>query len=81
MPPRVAPQGQAARGSARGRPTTLARGGPQSPDNVLGIPSAHVETVGVRRSAFGSSGRRLEVQTNHFIAEIPREVIHHYDGQ
>lgn len=91
MPPRVAPQGgrgtgnRPARGGPRGGGPGNTRGG--GPVNTRGggpakgIPSAHIETIGVRRTATGTSGRPLEVQTNHFAVEIPEDVIHHYDGK
>lgn len=78
MPPRVAPP----RRGGRPQPRPTGAGGPvrAPPANAPGIPSAHIETVGVRRTALGSSGRVLEVSTNHFAVKIPEDVIHHYDG-
>ncbi|KAE9399799.1 argonaute-like protein [Gymnopus androsaceus JB14] len=39
----------------------------------------HVETLGVRRSGFGNSGRELKICVNAFKTTIPRDIIHHYD--
>jgi hypothetical protein len=44
------------------------------------LPAAHVQTVAVRRKAFGTLGQAIEVWTNHFAVDIPQEIIHHYDG-
>ncbi|KAF8529210.1 argonaute-like protein [Hysterangium stoloniferum] len=43
--------------------------------------AAHVKTIGVRRTAWGTSGRAVQVVTNHFEAKIPEGIIHHYDGE
>ena len=65
-----------ARGAARG-------GGPARAGAItVGLPdaSSHITTIGVKRPAFGSSGRSLTVFTNHFVVSIPDANIHHYDG-
>ncbi|RPD77221.1 argonaute-like protein [Lentinus tigrinus ALCF2SS1-7] len=41
--------------------------------------SAAVTTIGVKRTAFGQSGRALQVYTNHFKTSIPEGLIYHYD--
>jgi len=80
-PPRGTQRGQ--QGSARGRGgggggATQGRGPSQG-----GPPSiaTHVETIGVRRPGFGTSGRSITVTTNHFPCVIPDGIIHHYDGK
>lgn len=91
MPPRANPTG-----SARGTgPTRGGRGGARggrgvgpvitparAPAGRPGLPdaSAHITTVGVKRTAFGSSGRAIQVSTNHFEVKIPEGSIYHYDG-
>lgn len=81
MPPRVAPRGGRG-GRGGGRPP---RGGPlhesAPPVNAPGIPSSLIQTIGVRRTATGTGGYPIELQTNHFVVEIPEDVIHHYDGE
>ncbi|EIW61996.1 argonaute-like protein [Trametes versicolor FP-101664 SS1] len=90
MPPRANPTG-----SARGTgPTRGGRGGARggrgvgpvitparAPAGRPGLPdaSAHITTVGVKRTAFGSSGRAIQVSTNHFEVKIPEGSIYHYD--
>ncbi|KAI0375597.1 argonaute-like protein [Pilatotrama ljubarskyi] len=90
MPPRAAPSD---RGSGRGRGG--ARGGrggrgagPAIPparssgvNTNVGLPdaSSHITTVGVKRTAFGTSGRAIHVFTNHFEVKIPEANILHYD--
>lgn len=44
------------------------------------MPAEHIQTIGVRRKGFGTAGTAVKVYTNHFAAEIPREIIYHYDG-
>ena len=72
--------GGAPRGSYRGSgpatrsvPSTVAAG--RLPDA-----SPHITTIGVKRPSFGSSGRALDVKTNHYEVKIPDANIHHYDG-
>lgn len=94
MPPRADPTA-AGRGRGRGasRGTTPSRGVSRGAGPVIGgrgggVPAAaglpdsspHITTVGVKRSAFGSSGRALQIFTNHFEVQIPEDNIHHYDG-
>nr|VWO95172.1 Uncharacterized protein [Ganoderma boninense] len=68
------------RGAFRGRATPAASAGRVAPTTV-GLPdtSAHITTVGVKRTAFGQSGRALNVWTNHFEVKIPEDEIYHYD--
>ncbi|KAI0832378.1 argonaute-like protein [Trametes gibbosa] len=94
MPPRGTPTGSArgstprggaprgGRGGARGR-----GGGPaitpartQATGNV-GLPdtNTHITTVGVKRPGFGTSGRAIQISTNHFEVKIPEANIYHYD--
>ena len=42
--------------------------------------SANITTIGVKRTAFGTSGRVQEIYTNHFKTSIPDGIIYHYDG-
>ena len=51
-----------------------------TPSSNIGVPQ-HVDTVGVRRKGFGSSGTAIKVLTNHFEVKIPSEIIHHYDSK
>jgi len=94
MPPRGDPGARGGRGrggprggGARGGPP---RGGPPSaaapvrasssaapPSGAL--PGAHVQAVGVRRSGYGTAGRRIEVLSNFFAMAAPESNIHHYD--
>ncbi|KAL6309673.1 argonaute-like protein [Sparassis latifolia] len=80
MPPRAARGDRG--GPPRGGPPR--RGLPQGaapPAGGGGLPdtSSHVTTIGVRRPAFGTSGRKISVWTNHFKVDIPESVIQHYD--
>ncbi|CAL1700780.1 unnamed protein product [Somion occarium] len=74
------------RGRGRGAPALRGRGGGPSigsvPSSGPGIPNQgdHIATVGVKRSAFGSSGRAIEVFTNHYEVSIPQGMIYHYDA-
>ncbi|KAI0677581.1 argonaute-like protein [Trametes maxima] len=80
MPPRAAPGSRGApRGGAAGRGRGQRGGGPaimatRQTGAIPGLPdsSNHITTVGVKRSAFGTSGRSIQVQTNHFEVKIPR---------
>ena len=58
------------------------RGGAPTRGGAAGLPdaSSHITTIGVKRNAFGQSGRATEVWTNHFEVKIPEANIHHYDG-
>ena len=42
---------------------------------------AHIQTVGVRRTAFGSGGKPVNMTVNAFPITIPEGLIYHYDGQ
>ncbi|KAI0698193.1 argonaute-like protein [Cerioporus squamosus] len=55
---------------------------PQPATSTRALPdtSVHITTVGVKRTAFGRSGRVLNVYTNHFVTSIPDDNIFHYDG-
>ncbi|KAI0353623.1 argonaute-like protein [Trametes cingulata] len=89
MPPRAAPSGGSGRGGrGRGGGGRGGRGvGPAipptraAPGGNAGLPdtSSHITTVGVKRTAFGTSGRAFNVFTNHFEVKIPEANIHHYD--
>lgn len=46
----------------------------------LSVPAAHIQTVGVRRRGYGSSGTAVQVLTNHFVTDIPKDIIYHYNG-
>lgn len=48
---------------------------------MAGLPSAHIETVGVKRKGPGASGTAVKVYTNHFPCDIPDGIIYHYDGE
>ncbi|KAH9951622.1 argonaute-like protein [Amylocystis lapponica] len=90
MPPRVSPTqsrgstgGGRGRGAPRGRgagPAGGGRGGaPAGGGDGLPTSGAHITTIGVKRTAWGTSGRVIPLFTNHFAVKIPEEVIHHYD--
>ncbi|EPQ59451.1 argonaute-like protein [Gloeophyllum trabeum ATCC 11539] len=82
MGPRPAGAGGRGRGGpSRGGPPTRggAAAGASGGGSAVYTTSPHVTTVGVKRTAFGTSGRRMEVYTNHFAVKIPEAVIHHYD--
>ncbi|KAI0702894.1 argonaute-like protein [Cytidiella melzeri] len=65
--------GPAIRGGPAG---TVARG----PAGAPSLPAAHVQSVGVKRKGFGTSGQAIEVWTNHFAVDIPQNIIRHYDA-
>lgn len=73
--------GPPARAAFRGRATPVVLGG-RVPHTTVGLPdsSSHITTIGVKRTAFGQSGRALNVWTNHFEVKIPEDEIYHYDG-
>ncbi|KAI0347251.1 argonaute-like protein [Trametopsis cervina] len=73
--------GTGPRGGGRGG--TPIRGGPPAAAGRGGarpLPAAHVTTTGVKRKAFGTSGQAVDVFTNHFVVDIPQNIIHHYDA-
>lgn len=76
-PPRGNPRGQ--QGSARGRGGTT-QGQGRGPAQKAPVIAAHVETIGERRTGFGTAGNVINITTNHFPCEIPEGIIHHYDG-
>ncbi|KAF5390572.1 hypothetical protein D9757_002737 [Collybiopsis confluens] len=41
--------------------------------------ASHVATIGVKRSAFGTSGRPLPITVNAFAVTIPQDIIYHHD--
>ena len=49
-------------------------------DSVAPSASAHITTIGVKRTAYGTSGAKRVVLTNHFPVTIPDGTITHYDG-
>ncbi|KAI0750722.1 argonaute-like protein [Daedaleopsis nitida] len=69
---------QQGQGRGRGGPAIP----PSRPPPPGGLPdtSPHITTVGVKRSAFGTSGRTISVFTNHYQVPIPEGNIYHYDG-
>ncbi|KAL5508299.1 hypothetical protein ACEPAH_5918 [Sanghuangporus vaninii] len=85
MPPRISHSGSRGRGEARGRGGPQpARSGPfirpvPSPQSSLPSTSEHVTTIGVKRKAYGTSGKALTVLTNHFSVTIPKSIMSHYD--
>ncbi|KAH9899908.1 argonaute-like protein [Cubamyces lactineus] len=90
MPPRPQPSGGSSNRGARGRGGARGGGPPRGPAIPAGrgapvakggLPDAstHITTVGVKRTAFGSSGRAITVHTNHFEVKIPDGNIYHYD--
>lgn len=88
--------GGGGRGRGRGQGPVTGRGAPRGAGPrgggplgttrtaapMVGLPdtASHITTIGVKRPAFGQSGRRLTVFTNHFEVSIPQDTIHHYDG-
>ncbi|CAE6431878.1 unnamed protein product [Rhizoctonia solani] len=77
--------GGAGRGAGRGgsaigaaAPAGAGRGGATSA--APAGPASHVTTIGVKRPAFGKSGRAITVITNHFPCKIPTGIIYHYDA-
>ncbi|RDX47695.1 argonaute-like protein [Lentinus brumalis] len=66
-------------GPAAARPPSPATSTRALPDTSAGT-TAPVTTVGVKRASFGTSGRSLNVHTNHFVTSIPEGNIYHYDA-
>ncbi|KAJ4494682.1 argonaute-like protein [Lentinula edodes] len=54
---------------------------PPRVSNAVNVPSTanHVTTIGVKRTAFGSSGRPLPIFVNVFETTLPQNIIFHYD--
>lgn len=48
---------------------------------LLSIVIGHVQTIGVKRPGFGTSGRPIQVTVNAFDATVTNGIIYHYDGQ
>ncbi|KAI0092008.1 argonaute-like protein [Irpex rosettiformis] len=71
--------GGAPRGGAAVRGGPAGRGGGAGAGGAGQLPAAHVQTTGVKRKGFGTSGQVIEVWTNHFPLDIPQDIIHHYD--
>ncbi|KAH7887674.1 argonaute-like protein [Phlebopus sp. FC_14] len=73
------PRGGASRGGPpRGVPPPVSGGGtPVAASSAL--PASHVQAIGVRRSAYGTAGRKITVATNFFAISLPEGNIHHYD--
>lgn len=86
MPPRTAPLSTGGGGAGRGAGRGRGRGGTpiswgSSASNNPNAPqiSNHVTTVGVKRPAYGVSGRPIAVYANCFETTIPEKTIYHYD--
>ncbi|KAG2013567.1 argonaute family member [Coprinopsis cinerea AmutBmut pab1-1] len=67
--------------STRGRSRARASGrGARSPISLPDTARAtHIDTVGIRRPGFGTKGRATEIIVNCFLANVPSQIIHHYD--
>jgi len=79
MFPRGAPD---TRGRGRGgRPT---RGAPPPTSTSVVrqtfAPASQVRAIGVKRPGHGTSGRVVEIFTNHFATELNHDTIYHYNG-
>ena len=68
--------GHPQRGGGAGEPAPRGRG-----SLLIGLPSSHVTTIGVKRTAFGTATRAVQVMTNHFEVNVPQGIIYHYDGK
>ena len=79
MPPRGAPDN---RGRGRGGPLTRGAPPPTSTSVVRQplAPASQVWAIGVKRPGHGTSGRVVEIFTNHFATELNYDTIYHYDG-
>ncbi|KAJ7616353.1 argonaute-like protein [Mycena polygramma] len=75
MPPRAQNRG-ASRGARGG---SGPRGGAVPQPAHQSAPE-HINTVGVRRPDYGSSGKRITINVNSFTVEIPDASLYHYDG-
>lgn len=75
-------RGRAGAPSVPSRTASAITSGPAPPGVTRALPdvSAHITTIGVKRTAFGSNGRALNVFTNHFVTSTPEGNIYHYDG-
>ena len=74
-PPRGNPRGQQEGARGRGGGTTGQSRGPAKTD-----PRIAALTMGVKRPGYGQIGRPINITTNHFECDIPKRIIHHYDG-
>ncbi|KAJ3555887.1 hypothetical protein NM688_g2332 [Phlebia brevispora] len=64
-------------GGGRGTSTAIT----STPSSIANMGSVeHIQTVGVRRPNFGTSGIAIKVVTNHFKVDIPDKMIYHYDA-
>ncbi|KAF7327058.1 Argonaute-like protein [Mycena kentingensis (nom. inval.)] len=52
-----------------------------APYALIILVAGHITTVGVRRPAFGSAGRSIQVIVNALSTTIPEGSIFHYDGE
>lgn len=72
-------RGRGSRGGSSAPRGGRGRGG--APPMGTPVVSSHIQTVGVRRPDFGSSGRSLPIFVNSFVTTIPDGLIYHYDGE
>jgi eukaryotic translation initiation factor 2C len=80
MPPRVSPaSSRGGRGGGRGRGGP-ARGISPQPSAAPQGPASHIQTIGIRRPNFGTSGKTIPIMVNAFTTTIPDGIIYHYDG-
>ncbi len=74
-------RGRGGRGGRGGSAPRGGRGRGVPPPMGTPVVSSHIQTVGVRRPDFGSSGRLLPIFVNSFVTTIPDGLIYHYDGE
>ncbi|KAL0575953.1 hypothetical protein V5O48_006023 [Marasmius crinis-equi] len=65
------PSGRGGRGGGRGGSSSTPGGNP--------VISDHVNTIGVRRPNFGTTGKQTTIAVNSFSTTIPQTIIRHYD--
>jgi len=83
MPPRGAPDNRG-RGRGRGRGGCSTRGAPPPTSTSLVhqnfAPASQVRVIRAKRPGHGTSGRVIEIFTNHFATELNHGTIYHYNG-
>jgi len=81
MPPKGAPEIP-----GRGRGVLSTRGAPPPLATSTSVvrqtlaPASQVRAICAKRPGYGTSGRVVEIFTNHFATELNHDTIYHYNG-
>ena len=78
-PPRGGPAGGPSRGGAPPQGPTLPTDGSPASRRTLAV-AEHVRAIGVKRPGHGTTGRVVDIFTNHFATTLDQGIIYQYDG-